>query len=234
VVPKGGRKVMLVITIARKPLSEGTVAKNVLVHGTGGLNIDASRISSGADYHDVATTVRYGQTAMAYMGSLQTRPWVLAAMAIGKPVKESAPAVGGRWPANLILSHLPTCQCMGTKDIPASPPTPSGMDRMNAALAVQGYRPNEYQKGTPVPPKDRRNPDGTETVPVWQCVAGCPVAALDEQSGILKSPSPYVQKTRIRGDVYDLGSLNDKHGKISTHHGDTGGASRFFKVVRSI
>jgi hypothetical protein len=33
------------ICLARKPLSEKTVAKNVLKHGTGGLNVDASRIA---------------------------------------------------------------------------------------------------------------------------------------------------------------------------------------------
>lgn len=32
------------ICLARKPLSESTIAKNVLKHGTGGLNIDATRI----------------------------------------------------------------------------------------------------------------------------------------------------------------------------------------------
>lgn len=34
------------ILLARKPLSEKTVAKNVLKHGTGGLNIDGSRIAT--------------------------------------------------------------------------------------------------------------------------------------------------------------------------------------------
>lgn len=36
------------ITMARKPLSEKTVAENVLKHGTGGINIDASRIKTEA------------------------------------------------------------------------------------------------------------------------------------------------------------------------------------------
>jgi DNA modification methylase len=53
-------------------------------------------------------------------------------------------------------------------------------------------------------------------------------AELDKQSGETRSPSPYVQKTEVKGDVYGLGSLNDKAGKISTHYGDRGGASRFF------
>jgi DNA modification methylase len=37
---------MELICVARKPLSEGTVAGNVLKHGTGALNIDASRVGT--------------------------------------------------------------------------------------------------------------------------------------------------------------------------------------------
>ena len=29
------------------------------------------------------------------------------------------------------------------------------------------------------------DPDGTETIPAYECAPGCPVAALDEQSGEL-------------------------------------------------
>jgi site-specific DNA-methyltransferase (adenine-specific) len=45
-----------------------------------------------------------------------------------------------------------------------------------------------------------------------------------------KSPAPYVQQTKVRGDVYELGSLNNKHGKVSTHHGDSGSYSRYFDL----
>lgn len=38
------------ICLARKPLSEKTVAKNVLKHGVGGLNVDASRIGENPGY----------------------------------------------------------------------------------------------------------------------------------------------------------------------------------------
>jgi hypothetical protein len=38
------------ICLARKPLSETTIAKNVLKHGTGGLNIDESRIAYNGTY----------------------------------------------------------------------------------------------------------------------------------------------------------------------------------------
>jgi len=33
--------------LIRKPLSEGSVGRNVLIHGTGGINIDAIRIGIG-------------------------------------------------------------------------------------------------------------------------------------------------------------------------------------------
>ena len=38
---------MYVVTLARKPLSEATVAANVLKHATGALAIDASRVALG-------------------------------------------------------------------------------------------------------------------------------------------------------------------------------------------
>lgn len=41
------------ICLARKPLSESTLAKNVLKHGTGGLNIDGSRIDSNGEKIEV-------------------------------------------------------------------------------------------------------------------------------------------------------------------------------------
>jgi DNA modification methylase len=40
------------ITVARKPLEEKTVAANVLKYGTGGINIDASRIPTNPDVDD--------------------------------------------------------------------------------------------------------------------------------------------------------------------------------------
>ena len=75
--------------------------------------------------------------------------------------------------------------------------------------------------------------ESLETVTAWDCQPGCPVAALDEQSGVSRSPAPYVQRTLVKGDVYALGSLEDKLGRMSTKHGDSGGASRFFKQVQA-
>ena len=47
------------IVVARKPLSEKTIAKNVLKYGIGGINIDACRISHN---EPIKTTQRHGRT----------------------------------------------------------------------------------------------------------------------------------------------------------------------------
>jgi len=71
------------ITVARKPLV-GTVAANVLAHGTGGLNIDGCRVGVGDD--------RVG-------GGLAKERFGINGM------PQTSRPVGGRWPANLILTY---------------------------------------------------------------------------------------------------------------------------------
>ena len=78
------------ITVARKPL-EGTVAENVLAHGTGALNIDGCR---------VGTDVRYNAPAGNKAGGNS-----LNMSAVGMPQDAEGTTVAGRWPANLILSY---------------------------------------------------------------------------------------------------------------------------------
>lgn len=72
------------VIVARKPLT-GTVAQNVLEHGTGALNIDACRIGSDA----VGWS---GGGSKLYEGGLSTEG--------GEPRP-----VSGRWPANIALDE---------------------------------------------------------------------------------------------------------------------------------
>jgi len=74
--------------LARKPL-EGTVAAGVLKHGTGALNIDATRI--GDEEHIVGG----GDESNMFQGGFDPNY-------VPKTVK-------GRWPANLMLSHAEGC-----------------------------------------------------------------------------------------------------------------------------
>jgi len=77
------------IVVARKPLSEGTVAANVLKWGTGGLNIDASRVGTT---REVPASLSKNKTKNAY-GEYG-----------GGAEKELDPNIG-RFPANLILDE---------------------------------------------------------------------------------------------------------------------------------
>lgn len=74
------------ICLARRPLSEATVAANVLRHGVGGLNVGATRIG--------AETVGWGgNPSNGYSGGLDN--------------KERARPVKGRYPSNLVLDDSP-------------------------------------------------------------------------------------------------------------------------------
>ncbi len=79
------------IVVARKPLGGKTVAENVLTHGTGGLNIDGSRIG---------TTVETWP---------KSRAWGAGYVPGGDRSKDQTELTGqvpnGRWPANVILDE---------------------------------------------------------------------------------------------------------------------------------
>lgn len=75
------------ICVARKPLA-GTVAANVLAHGTGGLNIDGCRIGEEARYNAPAGNKPGGNS---YNMSV-----------VGMPEDTHGTTVAGRWPANLV------------------------------------------------------------------------------------------------------------------------------------
>src|SRR5699024_10111418 len=102
------------VVVARKPMAT-TVAANVLEHGTGALNIDASRIGTTED-----------------IGS-RPAPTKAEGWGMGGDGKHGwTPSTSGRWPANVIL--------------------------------------DEHMAGV-----------------------------LDEQSGVSKSPAPYVQQSKSVG-----------------------------------
>ena len=91
-----------IITVLRKPL-ETTVARTVLEHGTGGLNIDASRIEGeGAMTKHSKSS---GSDRSSREGNKPTGVWV---------------EHEGRWPANVILTERAVA---GMPDTGKSPKT---------------------------------------------------------------------------------------------------------------
>jgi len=150
---------MKVVHVLRKPCSEPTVAANVLRHGTGAMNIDGCRVGTTVETWPKSRSYPFGGEVTYGSKNAPTE------------LTQEAPA--GRWPANLVLQHLPTCE--------------------QAA-----------------------------------CAHGCPVVALDAQSGITKSnASGY----NFSGSVNDNPTRVTHNIKSGVHFGDTGGASRYFKQV---
>src|SRR6266404_387788 len=86
--------------IARKPL-EGTLAANLLVHGTGALNIGACRVPRDWDER--------GEAWKASGVSLDPTAEKIAA----PPGQGMILHPGGGWPANLVLSHSDMCAVLG-------------------------------------------------------------------------------------------------------------------------
>lgn len=91
------------ITVARKPLV-GTVAENVLAHGTGALNIDGCRVSTDNKLGGGNTSASVDRTGK-HEG--WRRPWMDDPAAARAAAERSAASVArsealGRWPANLI------------------------------------------------------------------------------------------------------------------------------------
>lgn len=82
---------------------------------------------------------------------------------------------GGRWPANLIFEHHPTCQLLGTKKVSGGP---WGRKKSTS------HAPSCYQSNLtrPIDNSQYTDEEGLETVDAWHCTPGCPVAALDDQS----------------------------------------------------
>ena len=96
--PQGGGGLEPIV-VARKPLGGRTVAANVLEHGTGALNIDATRIKSTDERKPV--TGFKNKSLLKRNAQANDRPWMLAA----DPEASGAvqPHDGGRWPANVLL-----------------------------------------------------------------------------------------------------------------------------------
>ena len=76
-------------TLIRKPLSEKTVAENVLKHGTGGINIDGCRIGTEDTLHPSSSKkMKFGGNSMFESKTMNDPDWVQNSQ--------------GRWPSNFI------------------------------------------------------------------------------------------------------------------------------------
>lgn len=93
---------MKVVHLIRKPLSEGSVVRNVLKHGTGALNIEASRIPTEDDLWGGA----YAKNPPDRWDG--TENWRFKRGDKGTHGEFVQPT--GRFPANAVLEHRPGCR----------------------------------------------------------------------------------------------------------------------------
>lgn len=105
------------IVVARRPLA-GTVAANVLEHGTGALNIDGCRVGSFVNTQPSGT-----DRMNAVLADAGYRP---SAYEKGPVVPNTPP---GRWPANTILTHAADCGAVCAPGCPAA-----GLDAQSGTL----------------------------------------------------------------------------------------------------
>jgi DNA modification methylase len=86
------------IVLARKPLSEKTVAANVLCWGTGALNIDATRIETADNLNGGAYVKDGGRQSL---NGDERQGAALGMFQAGKTAETAYSQPTGRWPANL-------------------------------------------------------------------------------------------------------------------------------------
>lgn len=181
---------------------EGTVAECLRLYGCGAINVDGCRIAGAYETRDRDTD---GGNSM---------------FGLGAGGGAFVPAEG-RWPANVVFSHAEGCERVGAKVVKSSAHYPTS--RGPGGLSTSGHAGQEGLE---------ERASGEEVVEEWRCVPGCQVAALDEQSGQLKSGA---NPTRRGSDKF-RGIYNAFEGQRECRAArgeDRGGASRFYYCAKA-
>lgn len=189
----------------RKPI-EGGVAENYLKYGTGGINIDSSRIR-------LVNHLKEGLREVSRK-TRESATWKDGSGFKNESNSLTGVPLTGRFPSHLLLSHHPECKLVGTKKTKGKE---GGYSYVNKSFNVKGF----VKKCKPKAPSNY----GGETIDTYVCHPDCPVKIMDEQSGIISSGSGKNVRTKP-SDGYAGGI--QRAGIEQVVYGDTGGASRFF------
>jgi DNA modification methylase len=198
------------IIMGRKPLSEKNVSLNVLKWGTGGINIDQSRIGTqtmgGGTMPDLRDVGAKSKEAIGI-------DKLSFGQVSGADRIEYDNFKTGRFPANLLLNHAEDCVEVG--------------------VVEESYVINKTEEWTGFGQKERPDYESSEqkvSTVLYECVDGCPVKELDEQSGI-RPGGTYPAK---RGQAVNTSFASGQETEGGQRQmGDTGGASRFFYVGKA-
>jgi len=209
---------MRLVTVARKPGTESSTTANVARHGCGALHVDACRVGSTGG----TTRSHQAEYPLNEDGTEdRSAHWART----GHGVTE-IPA--GRWPPNVILCHRGGCRHAGHATVNSAGHYPAARPAGGQVSGAAGHKGQ-----TDLVERHTRG----ELVDVWDCEPGCPVAAMDGQSGVLTSGTGAVKRASSRdahgnrGAAY--GAESRPAGQAMISYGDSGGASRFFRQVKS-
>jgi len=192
--------------LCRKPLAESSVVANIQAHGVGAINLDACRVGTNAGW-----SYPHGRGGQGWHGR----------ESLSQNLEEPIKATKGRHPPHLVLEHAPGCRIVGERAV-------------RSGTAVRGKSGgNTFGGENAKPPMEDMTygEGGRETVPAWECVPGCPVAELDDQSAVGGMHGAGASRGGGLG-TGENDSLFRGKGRPDpsngTRYGDKGGASRFF------
>jgi site-specific DNA-methyltransferase (adenine-specific) len=187
------------ICVARKPLSEKSIAENVLKWGTGGINVDGCRVEGV--YGSGQNEIIEGKDANVFNDGEKK--------ATGHKQKVMVSNPEGRFPANIIL------ECICDEVIKGEKGEVKTTNRVRKVEAGGGV---EDKKGVECSGIDNYNDKGDiHTNPM------CPCYLMDEQSGV----SDYSKKKDGKPGGKTFGG-SDMKATEGSWPKDKGGASRFF------
>jgi 16S rRNA G966 N2-methylase RsmD len=193
------------ILVFQKPY-KGKPIDCITKSGAGCLNIDGGRIGEGEDRSS---------------GGLNNKRFDTITGTLNFRVNQDIRPIGGRWPANVVLSHTPECKQIGVKKVKGSfieKPCPDPEIRGHKWGTLQGNRPA----------RGIGDADGTETISDWECPDYCPIRRLGEQSG----EASFGNKSggySYKGKEYEVdGFVKSCKPDAISNYGDKGTASRFF------
>lgn len=202
----------------KRPNEESTGVKQVLKTGTGGLNINATRVrhSSLSDFEDHKS----GVDKIRSKGGSMANSWKNSSDLSGA----NEVTMAGRWPSNLVFVHDITCRLLGSRRVDAPV-----INRF-----TDGAKPFGNGAGHPYESIQTGDADGKESIPVYECSPACAVRAMNEQSG--NRPATLTGRADPN-EIHE--NPGDNHGASwfgggnSQVYADEGGAARYFSQFQS-
>lgn len=200
------------ILVFQKPY-EGRPVDCIVETGAGAINIEGGRISGETRDPRKADGSLGGETFHGQEYDGRPKEW---------DNKQ------GRWPSNFILQHIggpDGCKQRGTRRVRGDKRgAGAGIIRRSTNDNVFGDTGTLSGQGSPA----HGDKDGLETVADWECVEGCPVRVLAEQSGERKSGAvgPLDYKKATHGIYGEFARQS-----VSHYEKSEGTAARFFHQV---